>query len=55
VEQGFGTLKRRAGFDRARYLAPIETEMEFYLHTMAIKLKKTAAMFSERRSMLSRA
>jgi IS5 family transposase len=35
VEQGFGTLKRRYRFDRARYLGLIKTEMEFHLNAMA--------------------
>jgi IS5 family transposase len=35
VEQGFGTLKRRYRFDRARYLGLIKIEMEFHLNAMA--------------------
>lgn len=46
VEQGFGTLKRRYQFERARYLGRIKTEMEFYLNAMAFNLRKAAAMIS---------
>jgi len=44
VEQGFGTLKRRYRFRRARYLGCAKTELEFYLNAMAFNLKKAAAM-----------
>jgi IS5 family transposase len=40
VEQGFGTLKRRYGFGRARYLGRLKTEIEFHLLAMAFNLKK---------------
>ena len=44
VEQGFGTLKQRYRFERARYLGCAKTELEFYLNAMAFNLKKVAAM-----------
>lgn len=44
VEQGFGTLKRRYRFKRARYIGCAKTELEFYLNAMAFNLKKAAAM-----------
>lgn len=46
VEQGFGTLKRRYRFDRARYLGRIKTELEFYLNAMAFNIRKATAMLS---------
>ena len=46
VEQGFGTLKRRYRFDRARYLGGLKTEMEFYLAAMAFNIRKAAAMLA---------
>ncbi|MEW6262194.1 MAG: transposase [Thermodesulfobacteriota bacterium] len=46
VEQGFGTLKRRYRFDRARYLGILKIEMEFYLNAMAFNLRKAAAMLA---------
>jgi len=44
VEQGFGTLKRRYRFERARYLGCAKTELEFYLNAMAFNLMEVAAM-----------
>lgn len=44
VEQGFGTLKRRYRFKRARYLGCAKTEMEFYLNAMAFNLKKATGI-----------
>ena len=44
VEQGFGTLKRRYKFERARYLGCAKTELEFYLNAMAFNLKKATAL-----------
>ena len=46
VEQGFGTLKRRYRFERARYLGCAKTEMEFYLNAMAFNLKKATGMLA---------
>jgi IS5 family transposase len=44
VEQGFGTLKRRYQFERARYVGLLKTEMEFYLNAMAFNIRKAVAM-----------
>ncbi len=46
VEQGFGTLKRRYGFQRARYLGRIKTELEFHLLAMAFNLRKAVGMMA---------
>lgn len=46
VEQGFGTLKRRYHFERARYVGRIKTEMEFYLNAMAFNIRKAVAMLA---------
>lgn len=46
VEQGFGTLKRRYSFGRARYLGRIKTEMEFYLNAMAFNIRKAVGMLA---------
>ena len=46
VEQGFGTLKRRYSFDRARYLGQTKTEMEFHLNAMAFNIKKAVGMLA---------
>jgi IS5 family transposase len=44
VEQGFGTLKRRYRFTRARYVGLIKTEMEFHLNAMAFNIRKAVLM-----------
>lgn len=46
VEQGFGTLKRRYQFERARYLGRIKTEMEFYLTAAAFNIRKAVLMLT---------
>ena len=46
AEQGFGTLKRRYGFGRARYVGRMKTELEFHLNAMAFNIKKAAAMLA---------
>ena len=46
VEQGFGTLKRRYSFDRARYVGRLKTEMEFHLNAMAFNIKKAVNMLA---------
>ena len=46
VEQGFGTLKRRYRFDRARYVGRLKTEMEFYLTAMAFNIRKAVRMMA---------
>lgn len=43
VEQGIGTLKRRYGFFRMRYIGLEKGNMEFMLNAMAFNLKKAAA------------
>jgi IS5 family transposase len=44
VEQGFGTLKRRYHFTRARYVGLMKTEVEFYLNAMAFNIRKAVLM-----------
>ena len=46
VEQGFGTLKRRYSFDRARYLGQTKTDMEFHLNAMAFNIRKAVGMLA---------
>ena len=46
VEQGFGTLKRSYGFNRARYLGRLKTEIEFHLLAMAFNLKKAVRLMA---------
>ena len=46
VEQGFGTLKRRYRFDRARYVGRLKTDFEFHLTAMAFNIKKATAMLA---------
>jgi IS5 family transposase len=43
VEQGIGTLKRRYGFFRMRYIGLEKGNMEFMLNAMAFNLKKAVA------------
>jgi len=44
VEQTTGILKRHYGFKRMRYLGCDKGEMEFYLKSMALNLKKAARL-----------
>jgi IS5 family transposase len=44
VEQGFGTLKRRYGLYRARYVGKMKTEAEFLLAATAFNIKKAVNM-----------
>ena len=46
VEQGFGTLKRRYSFVRARYVGRVKTEMEFHLTAMAFNIRKAVGMLA---------
>ena len=46
VEQGFGVLKRRYRFERARYLGRIKTEMEFHLNALAFNIRKALLLLS---------
>jgi transposase, IS5 family len=44
VEQTFGTLKRRYGLFRARYVGRLKTQAEFLLCSIAFNLRKAATM-----------
>jgi transposase, IS5 family len=46
VEQTFGTLKRRYGLFRARYVGRLKTEAEMLLCSIALNLRKAATMLS---------
>jgi len=46
VEQTFGTLKRRYGLFRARYVGRSKTQAEFLLCSIAFNLRKAATMLS---------
>jgi len=46
VEQTFGTLKRRYGLFRARYVGRLKTQGEFLLCSMAFNLRKAVTMLS---------
>jgi transposase, IS5 family len=44
VERASGTLKRRYGFFRTRYLGMPKVELKFLLNAMAFNLKKAVLM-----------
>ena len=46
VEQTFGTLKRRYGLFRARYVGRLKTQAEFLLCSIAFNLRKAATMLN---------
>lgn len=46
VEQTFGTLKRRYGLFRARYIGRLKTQGELLLCSIAFNLRKGATMLS---------
>ncbi|MDH5560750.1 MAG: transposase [Deltaproteobacteria bacterium] len=46
VERCFGALKRQYGFNRARYLRRLKTELELYPNAFVFNLKKFVLLVS---------